>query len=228
MFQVVVLVSEPTLDQWSAMTQAGKAICIRDNRMTHQLKPNRQLSHELYPRQWTFSNSDLVPYRPRLSDGPVRTVYDFPEELADASNCKVTIQAFEDHARRSFCQIVTGYHGQRIRPFRRTTGIAMDDGYVHPTVSHYSKSELGMVRLGMDGTEGLPLLQVQRAKIGVVDGLVTVTEQRLLYFEGAQLLEQRLSAMPTGLEDWNDALEALYLRRNCAATDRCRGHYYAN
>lgn len=219
MFNVKVLVRNPQGEVWSAMLMANKYAPTRNGLMTFMLPPNEELSRAIYPDEWAVSGNRLTEYRPDFADGVVHTVYDFPEELAEASY-QLCLEAAEDHAPGSYCQVVTDYHGGRLKPYRRQRGS------YHPTVSYFSGVYLGALRLDANAAYQQGVLVVRRAKVGIVDGLVTVTTEQLLRLYDPRLATHKLTELP-GLDmPWHKALAAHYQRWECDRVYGCEGHYH--
>lgn len=231
-FSVDALIPNATSELASAMLKrSGLSHVTKSGILVTRLLAHRELSYATYPDEWRDKgpdNSPLFRYSPNYSQGVVHTIYKLPEELAEAPY-RLTLEEAEVHERGSYCQVVTGYNGERIRPYRREGERSRWlDRYVHPTVSIFSAPELGVLRLDANAARQQGCLTIHRAKVEVIDyiyGLVTVSTERLLHLNRPVLAVAKLPHLTDRFTDWEPALQAHYERWECEATD-CDGHYH--
>lgn len=217
-----ILVHDASRDLVEAMHQHNRMTQVsRNGMLVVPLITDRDLSHAIYPHEWKAGERFDDRFVPDFSSGVVHSVYDFPKELADTSY-QAVLEEREVHMRRSYCQIVTGYNGERLQPYRRKSGDRRRCGgeYDHPTSSSFSAPKMGLLRFDRGHS-----FTIQRASVEVIDGILTTKVEDLLRDDGRCELTQKLTSLPSELEPWMPALTAVLDRYDCDLGS-CQGHYH--
>lgn len=228
-FSVNALVADAETGIIDAMRERSRLTRVsRNGTLVVPLLGDREMSHASYPAEWDDAQTDRSPlfrFRPNFTTGFVHEVCDFPEALAD-SPYKLVLEAAEVHSRGSYCQVVTGYTGEQLRPYRREGSHGrLGSEYVHPTASIFSAPAMGLLRLDANQARRQGNLTIHRAAVEVVNGLVTVIHERLLRLDDPSLAFSKLTSLSDELKNWEPALEAHYERWECEA-GWCDGHYH--
>lgn len=195
----------------------------RNGTLVVHLDADYDLSPATYPGEYRVVNpeakSGLFRFSRDFSQGPVHEIHAFPEELA-GTPYRLVLENPEAHL-SSYCLVTTGYDGERIHPYRRESSA---NG--HHSVSVFSAPAMGSVRIDFERSRNRGILTIRRAKVEVIDGLVTVVTEQLFRKGGPQLLTHRVTLAPTpDLTAWEPALRALYERFECR-NGFCQGHYH--
>jgi hypothetical protein len=138
--------------------------------------------------------------------------------LADAEY-RLVLEGVEVHSRGAYCQVITGYEGEKLRPYRR------ESCFMHPSSSVFSAPELGLVRLDANAARKQGFLCIRRAKVEIIDGLVVMTTEQLFRLHNAKLATHKFVNLPDELAAWRPALLAHYERWECFER-MCDGHYH--
>lgn len=229
-FRPHAMVREPSPELRAAMRDNRLAHVTRRGTLVVRLLSNHELSHAIYPSEWRVSKPEATSCfrcQPDFSHGVVHEVYDFPEELA-AAECRLLLEGAEVHSRRgSYCQVITGHDGERLRPYRRERYLTHNGSYTHPTTSMFTARRLGKLRLYANQAREQGSLTIHRSSVEAVDGLVVVTTELLFQLDNPLLATHKFDQLPEELVAWRPALLAHYERWECDAHD-CDGHYHLN
>ena len=230
-FKVNVLVANADADMITAAREQSRLAHVsRNGTLVVPLVNNYEMSYANYPSEWTDTQTDdisLFRLHPNFASGSVHEAYELPPVLA-GSTYRLMLQVVESNSRGSYCQIATGYNGERLYPYRREGrrhnlgwGVAKE----HPTSSVFSAPAMGVVRIDANRTYSQAHVRIRRAAVEVTNDLVTVTHEQLLSINHPKLVYAKLTSLTDELKDWEPALHACYERRDCALT-ACSGHYH--
>lgn len=227
--KVIVPRPEPALIADTLLRDRYVYLSRKKEELVLSLEPDNELSRALYPNEWRLLTPEEAATRglplssvvPDDSASVWHRVYRLPDGLS-GRDYQATLVAEEKHDRESYCQVVTGYDAEQLRPdYRETTSEDTPEG-VHPTVSVFSGAKLGLVRLYLPEKE----LAVYRAALEIGDSLITVTRERLVrHFDGRLALCKPCLPLHPDLRHWTPAVQAHYRRWRCEA-ETCNGHYH--
>lgn len=188
---------------------------------------NREASAKQYPAEWqdTGGPGNLIRYRPVFDSGTVHEVFTLPAGLEEIQY-KLVFDEAETHLRGLYCQLITGYNGEKLRPYRRQSANRRLDRHGHSS-SGFSNRSIGVVRLNIDRTSQQPQVHfsICRARVVESDGLITATYEQLLSAKDPRLNPDRLVELTGDLPDWVSAVQALCDRWTCSQ-EGCEGHYH--
>ena len=223
-FKVKALVRQPSDELVESFRGTNQRIYRSANgTLVAWMNENRELSHATYPAEWRTGG--VFEYQADFSGGIVHKLYNFPEQFAGTSY-RLELEAPEAHARGAYCQVITGYSGERLRPYRRQGNPVQLDSYSHPTISVFSAHQLSTLRLDANQAHQTGALRIRQAKVEVADGLVTATINQLFELNDPSLATTKIASLPNELAEWQPALLAHYERWECEAIVRCDGHYH--
>jgi len=197
----------------------NRAIKSKNGTLVVPLAADYKVSRKRFPTEWGHAGSHTGSFGgniPRFAVGVVHKVYTPPAQLVGVTY-KLLLEGKEISVKEEHYQIVTGFDGESMKPFRR----ANDRDDSHPTALAFTGETLGMVRF--DKATGLT---IHRAAISTTNGLITMDLEELVRDTGFPALSDQTNQFLGVNPQWVPALRALVGRIQCDRT-LCDGHYYS-